>query len=203
MLQQLFNDLIKQDVKPLLSNYGYTKKSLNFSRKADDLVYMFNFQKSSGNSVDNVMFYVNCGIYSVELAQIQSKEILTAPLEPECHFRARIGEIVQAVPDRFAVTPDTNKDDLIALLLPGLEEVIRFFETMTDARSIVDYYMSGPFLHLSEESFHLLLKSGDVTAANHYLRALHGKYGAEKRWTIFENKYKAIFNIYGVKFDVS
>ncbi|RAW13427.1 hypothetical protein DC345_18905 [Paenibacillus taichungensis] len=203
MLQQLFNDLIKQDVKPLLSNYGYTKKSLNFSRKADDLVYMFNFQKSSGNSADNVMFYVNCGIYSVELAQIQSKEILTAPLEPECHFRARIGEIVQAVPDRFAVTPDTNKDDLIAVLLPGLEEVIRFFETMTDARSIVDYYMSGPFLHLSEESFHLLLKSGEVTAANLYLRALHGKYGAEHRWTIFENKYKAIFNIYGVKYDVS
>ncbi|WP_408892152.1 DUF4304 domain-containing protein [Paenibacillus taichungensis] len=203
MLQQLFNDLIKQDVKPLLSNYDYTKKSLNFSRKADDLVYMFNFQKSSGNSADNVMFYVNCGIYSVELAQIQSKEILTAPLEPECHFRARIGEIVQAVPDRFAVTPDTNKDDLIAVLLPGLEEVIRFFETMTDARSIVDYYMSGPFLHLSEESFHLLLKSGEVTAANHYLRALHGKYGAEHRWTIFENKYKAIFNIYGVKYDVS
>ncbi|WP_315792777.1 DUF4304 domain-containing protein [Paenibacillus sp. BIC5C1] len=203
MLQQLFNDLIKQDVKPLLSNYGYTKKSLNFSRKADDLVYMFNFQKSFGNSADNVMFYVNCGIYSVELAQIQSKEILTAPLEPECHFRARIGEIVQAVPDRFAVTPDTNKDDLIAVLLPGLEEVIRFFETMTDARSIVDYYMSGPFLHLSEESFHLLLKSGEVTAANHYLRALHGKYGAEHRWTIFENKYKAIFNIYGVKYDVS
>lgn len=202
-MQQLFNDLIKQDVKPLLSNYGYTKKSLNFSRKADDLVYMFNFQKSSGNSADNVMFYVNCGIYSVELAQIQSKEILTAPLEPECHFRARIGEIVQAVPDRFAVTPDTNKDDLIAVLLPGLEEVIRFFETMTDARSIVDYYMSGPFLHLSEESFHLLLKSGEVTAANLYLRALHGKYGAEHRWTIFENKYKAIFNIYGVKYDVS
>ncbi|MGX1830932.1 DUF4304 domain-containing protein [Paenibacillus taichungensis] len=203
MLQQLFNDLIKQDVKPLLSNYGYTKKSLNFSRKADDLVYMFNFQKSSGNSADNVMFYVNCGIYSVELAQIQSKEILTAPLEPECHFRARIGEIVQAVPDRFGITLDTNKDDLIALLLPGLEEVIRFFETMTDARSIVDYYMSGPFLHLSEESFHLLLKSGEVTAANQYLRALHGKYGGEKRWTIFENKYKAIFNIYGVKYDVS
>ncbi|MFB8376029.1 DUF4304 domain-containing protein [Paenibacillus taichungensis] len=203
MLQQLFNDLIKQDVKPLLSNYGYTKKSLNFSRKTDDLVYMFNFQKSSGNSADNVMFYVNCGIYSVELAQIQSKEILTAPLEPECHFRARIGEIVQAVPDRFAITLDTNKDDLIALLLPGLEEVIRFFETMTDARSIVDYYMSGPFLHLSEESFHLLLKSGEVTAANQYLRALHGKYGGEKRWTIFENKYKAIFNIYGVKYDVS
>lgn len=202
-MQQLFNDLIKQDVKPLLSNYGYKKKSLNFSRKADDLIYMFNFQKSSGNSADNVMFYVNCGIYSVELAQIQSKEILTAPLEPECHFRVRIGEIVQAVPDRFAVTPDTNKDDLIALLLPGLEEVIRFFETMTDARSIVDYYMSGPFLHLSEESFHLLLKSGEVTAANQYLMALHGKYGAEKRWTIFETKYKAIFNIYGVKYDVS
>lgn len=202
MLQQLFNALIKQDVKPFLSNYGYTKKGLNFSRKAEELIYMFNFQKSSGNSADNVMFYVNCGIYSAELAQIQSKEILTAPHESECHFRARIGEIAWAVPDRFAVTPDTNRDDLIKMLLPGLEDVIHLYDTMTSARSIVDYYISGPFLHLGEESFHLLLKSGDVTAANHYLKALHGKYGAEHRWTIFENKYKAIFDTYGVKFDM-
>ncbi|MCY9590994.1 DUF4304 domain-containing protein [Paenibacillus chitinolyticus] len=201
MLQQLFKDLIKQDVKPFLSKHGFAKKGLNFSKTTEGLIYLFNFQKSSGNSADNVMFYVNCGIYAAELAQIQSKEILTAPQETECHFRARIGEIARAVPDRFAITPDTNRDDLRKTLLSGLEEVIHFYETMTSARSIVDYYISGPFLHLGEESFHLLLKSNDAATAKHYLKALHEKYGAENRWTIFENKYKAIFNTYGVEFD--
>ncbi|WP_409340443.1 DUF4304 domain-containing protein [Paenibacillus sp. MBLB4367] len=91
MLQQLFNDMIKKDVKPFLSMRGFTKKNLNFNKITESLIYMFNFQKSSGNAADNVMFYVNCGIYAAELAQIQSREILTAPLEAECHFRARIG----------------------------------------------------------------------------------------------------------------
>jgi len=189
-LQQLFNDLIKQDVKPFLSKRGFAKKSLNFSKITESLIYMFNFQKSSGN--------VNCGIYAAELAKIQSKEILTAPQEAECHFRARIEKIAQSVPDRFSITPDTNMDDLRKTLLSGLEEVIHFYDTMTSARSIVDYYTSGPFLHLDEESFHLLLQSNDVAAAKHYLKALQEKYGTENRWTLFENKYKDIFNKYGV-----
>ncbi|MFB6365274.1 DUF4304 domain-containing protein [Paenibacillus elgii] len=201
MLQQLFSDMIKQDVKPFLSKRGFVKKNLNFSKITESLIYMFNFQKSSGNSANNVMFYVNCGIYAAELAQIQSREILTAPQEAECHFRARIGEIVESVPDRFSITPDINMDDLRKTLLSGLEEVIHFYDTRTSARSIVDYYTSGPFLHLGEESFHLLLQSNDVTAAKHYLKALQEKYGMEQRWSIFENKYKAIFNKYGVESD--
>ncbi|RAV20738.1 DUF4304 domain-containing protein [Paenibacillus contaminans] len=201
MLQQRFNDMMKQDVKPFLAKHGFAKKSLNFSKISESLIYMFNFQKSSGNSADNVMFYVNCGIYSAELAQIQSKEILTAPQEAECHFRARMREIVESAPDRFAITADTNMNDLRNTLLSGLEEVIHFYDTMTSARSIVDYYTSGPFLHLGEESFQLLLQSNDVGAAKHYLKALHEKHGTEQRWTIFENKYKAIFDKYEVEFN--
>lgn len=201
MLQQLFNELIKQDVKPFLSSRGFAKKSLNFYKGTEGLIYMFNFQKSSGNSADNVMFYVNCGIYSAELAQLQAKEVVTAPYEAECHFRARIGELAELAPDRFAIAPDTNMDELRKTLLSALEEAIRFYDTMTSARSIVDYYTAGPYLHLGEESFHLLLQSNDVTAAKQYWNALQEKHGAENRWAIFEKKYEAIFNKYGVEFD--
>lgn len=201
MLQQLFNDLIKQDVKPFLSRSGFAKKGLNFSKATENVIYIFNFQKSSGNSADTVMFYVNCGIYSAELARIQSKEILTEPKEVECHFRARIGELVESAPDRFAITPETDMNNLRATLLHGLEEAIDFYSTMTSARAIVDYYISGPFLHLGEESFHLLLQSNDTPAAKRYLQALQEKHGAENRWTIFVNKYRAIFEQYGVEFD--
>lgn len=69
------------------------------------------------------------------------------------------------------------------------------------ARSIVDYYVAGPYLHLSEESFELLLQSGDEAAARRYLEALKDKHGSENRWAIFENKYRAIFNKYGVSYE--
>lgn len=200
MLQQRFNDLIKQDVKPFLAERGFAKKSLNFSKSTDGLIYIINFQKSGGNSADHVMFYVNCGIYAAELARPQSKDVLTAPQEPECHFRARIEQLAQAVPARFSIEPDTNMDDLRDTLLNGLDEVVRFYDTMTGARSIVDYYVAG-YLHLAEESFQLLLQSGDEAAARRYLKALQEKHGMENRWTIFENKYRAIFNQYGVAYE--
>ncbi|WCH49874.1 MULTISPECIES: DUF4304 domain-containing protein [Lysinibacillus] len=89
-MQQIFNKLIKQNIKPFLSMLGYNKKSLNFYKTTDNLNYMFNFQKSANN-----MFYMNCYIYATELAHVQSKEILTASKEAECHFRARIESIVE------------------------------------------------------------------------------------------------------------
>lgn len=49
MLQQIFSDMIKQDVKPFLSKRGFAKKGLNFNKITESLIYMFNFQKSSGN----------------------------------------------------------------------------------------------------------------------------------------------------------
>lgn len=200
MLQQLFNEMIKQDVKPFLAQHGFVKKSLNFCKITDNLIYMLNFQKSAGNSADHLMFYVNCGIYSAELAQIQAKDVLTEPKEADCHFRARIREIAEVAPDRFAITADTKMDDVRKTLLSGLQQVVQFYRTMTSARSIVDYYTSGPFLHLGEESFHLLLQTNDVAAAKQYLQALQEKHGAEQRWTIFEKQYEAIFKQYGVEF---
>jgi len=199
-LQQRFNELIKQDVKPFLAKHGFTKKSLSFTKRTERLIYIIHFQKSAGNSADNVMFYVNCGIYAVELAQLQSRETLASPSEPDCHFRERIGELAAAAPDRFTITPDTNMEELSITLLQGLDEVVQFFATMNSARAIVDYYTAGPYLHLGEESFHLLLQSGDVGAAQQYLKALREKHGEENRWAIFEAKYNAIFDHYGVAF---
>lgn len=200
-LQQRFNDLIKLDVKPFLTGHGFAKKSLTFSKPADGMVYVINFQKSGGNSADNVMFYVNCGIYAAELAQLQSREPLAAPEEADCHFRSRIESIAKSLPDRCAITPDTDMDALRAALLGGLAEVLQFYDTMTSARAIVDYYTAGPYLHLGEESFRLLLQAGDTAAAQRYLKALQDKHGAEARWAIFEKKYKAIFDQYGASFD--
>lgn len=180
---------------------GYKKKGLNFYRTTENLIYMINFQKSSGNTADTMIFYVNCGIYAAELAQLQSREIVTAPKEAECHFRARISSIVEDAPDRFTITATTNLDELTNILLLELEEVHNFYETMTSARSIVNYYIAGPFLHLGEESFHLLLQANDVTVAKHYYNALQKKHGTEQRWSIFKNKYQAIFNQYGVELE--
>ncbi|WP_020617320.1 DUF4304 domain-containing protein [Paenibacillus daejeonensis] len=196
-MQQTFNDLIKQDVKPFLLEHGFVRKGLNFYRSTDALTYIINIQKSSGNTVDRVMFYVNCGIYSPELATIQGKTIQSPPTEVECHFRSRIESIATSMPARFELTEDIDVEIIRQTLRDGLEEVIRFFEQMTNARSIVDYYRTLPALHMSEEGLHLLLQSGAIEEARTYVAALRDKHGEENRWSIFEAKYQAIFDEYG------
>lgn len=52
-------------------------------------------------------------------------------------------------------------DDLRKMLLRGMKEAHHFFESMINARSIINYYTSGPFLHLN-----------DVTAAKRYYHEL-------------------------------
>ncbi|MFJ6208934.1 DUF4304 domain-containing protein [Lysinibacillus sp. NPDC092081] len=37
--------LMKQDIKPFLAKLGYNKKSLNFYKTSENLIYLFNFQK--------------------------------------------------------------------------------------------------------------------------------------------------------------
>ncbi|WFR62332.1 DUF4304 domain-containing protein [Paenibacillus amylolyticus] len=197
-MQELFKKIINTDVKPLLAKHGYSKKDLNFSKTAGNLVYKFNIQKSKYNSSSHVKFYINCSIHSTELAELQSVASSGAILEKQSHFTCRIEEIVPSAPDHYSLTPDIDSDALSKELVSHLEEAITFLHSLTGAKDIVHYYMAKTALHLSEETFRFLLQAGDTEEAKHYLEQLHAKYGAEKRWTIFEKKYAAIFAEYGL-----
>ncbi len=144
------------------------------------------------------MFYINCSIHSTELAQLQSNPPSAPPLEAMSHFTCRIREISPSAPDRYSLTPDVDPDKLSDELALHLEEALTFMHSMTSARAIVDYYMERAALHLSEETFRFLLQTDDKETAGHYLAQLQFKYGAEPRWAIFERKYGAIFEEYGI-----
>lgn len=129
---------------------------------------------------------------------MRSVELNGAILENISHFTCRIGEIVPSAPAHYTLTPDFDPDSLSKELLSHLEEGISFLHSLTGARDIVHYYMAKTALYLSEVTFRFLLQAGDPEEAKHYLQQLHSKYGAEKRWTIFEKKFAAIFAGYGL-----
>ena len=197
-MQELFKEIIKNEVKPLLVRHGYAKKGLNFRKADGNLVYTFNFQKAKYNTVSQVRFYINGMIHSTELAELQIVTPSGGVLEEQAHFICRIDKIVPAASDRYSLTPDTDLATFSKELLSHLEEAVEYMGNITSARDIVEYYMNITALHLSEETFHYLLQNGDTTTAQKYLQQLYAKYGAQKRWTIFEKKYAAIFASYGL-----
>ncbi|MEK8211302.1 DUF4304 domain-containing protein [Paenibacillus sp. FSL L8-0463] len=194
-LQELFKAIITKDVKPFFSKHDYLKKDLNFYKPDETLIYKFNIQKSKANTWNHVLFYINCSIHSTELALLQSTPPSASPLEAKSHFTARIREICPSAPDHYSLTPDIDPDQLSDELMLQLEEALTFMHSITSARAIVDYYMARVALHLSEETFRFLLQAGDTEAAGQYLKQLQLKYGAEKRWAIFEKKYAGIFGV--------
>lgn len=46
-MQELFKEMIKNEVKPLFARHDYTKKGLNFRRAEGGLIYEFNIFKST------------------------------------------------------------------------------------------------------------------------------------------------------------
>lgn len=196
-MQELFKEIIKQDVKPFFTARGYRKKALNFTKTEDQLIYNINIQKSAGNTWDQLSFYVNCTIHSTELEQLQARQSSIVSVAGSSHFTSRIREIVPAAPDRYTLTEETDTDSFTAELLQHLDQAIAFMHTLTGARDILDYYMEHTALHLSEETFRFLLRAGEVETAEHYLQQLQGKYGTETRWTIWEKKYADIWAEYG------
>ncbi|WP_341346637.1 DUF4304 domain-containing protein [Paenibacillus sp. FSL H3-0469] len=198
-MKELFKQIIKQDVKPFFSAQGYRTKDLNFTKSEDQLIYNINIQKSSGNTWDKLSFYVNCTIHSTELAQLQISQSSIVSVAGSSHFTSRIREIVPAAPDRYTLTKEVDVDSFTAELLQHLDQALAFMYTLTDARSILDYYMERTALHLSEETFRFLLRAGETKTAKLYLKQLQDEYGAEPRWTIWEKKYAAIWSEYGLE----
>ena len=192
-MQELFKEMIKNEVKPLFARQGYTKKGLNFRRAEGELIYTFNIQKSQSNTANHVRFYINCMIHSKELAQLQSMISGGKTIQEQAHLICRIEEIVPSAPDRYSLTADADLVTFSKVLLSHLEEAVEYMRNITSTRDIVEYYMKRTALHLSEETFHYLLQNGDTTTAQKYLQPLQAKYGAENRWAIFEKKYAAIF----------
>ncbi|MEK4853398.1 DUF4304 domain-containing protein [Paenibacillus sp. FSL H7-0756] len=191
-MQELFKQIIKQDVKPFFSAQGYRTKDLNFYKTEGQFSYKINIQKYKYNTYKQLSFYVNYNLHSEELAQYRPAKSLGL-----AHFYARINQIVPAAPERYFLTPEVDVDKFTADLLLHLDQGLQFLYTLTDARAIIEYYMQRTALHLSEETFGFLLDTGETETAEQYLKQLQAKYGAEKRWAIWEQKYAAVWEKYG------
>jgi hypothetical protein len=89
----LFDEIIKESIAPFLKKQGFRKQNLNFYKKESNVTFMFNFQKSTSNSVDFVRFYINCGIYSQDIIHTIGDPVLPNPKEYECLYNARIDRI--------------------------------------------------------------------------------------------------------------
>jgi hypothetical protein len=198
-MKERFNQLVAETIKPLLKNEGFVKKGLNFFKQKDDLIFVFNFQNSQGNTGTQIRFYINCGIHSTYIDQAISKAQNAAPKEYECYFRERISDITGAKTDGYIVNEQLNMQALEDIVVADMKKAIVFFNQIQSTKDLVDLMIQKNGLNNYLELFEYLLVNKDLNRLKQYAGQLYEAFGKEKRWTIFENNLNNLLIKYHYK----
>ncbi|MBO9728355.1 MAG: DUF4304 domain-containing protein [Chitinophaga sp.] len=175
--------LIADTIAPLLKKNGFNKKGLNFYKTTNGLVFLINIQKSQGNIGNYIKFYINCGIHSTEIDRVIGAKENEMPKEYECYYRARISDITRATTDGY-MAETVNATVIIA----DLQQVLALFESITTSDELAQLMINKNGLNNYKELFTYLLLTNQEQSLKSYATHLFHTFGAEKRWSIFENQ---------------
>ncbi len=136
----IFDEMIKEHIAPFLKKQGYKKQNLNFYKTEGDVIFMFNFQKNSYNSVDWVGFFINCGIYSQEVMRTIGEPILSKPKEYECLYNNRIDRLSGAENKDFELVSsyENHKIEVANEVIRQLQKAIDFYKTIQSNDDLTD-----------------------------------------------------------------
>jgi len=186
-MKEKFNQLITDTVKPFLKANGFGKKGMNFYRKKDDLIFLFNFQSSQGNTFEQTKFYINCGIHSTKIDKVIGKTELLEPKEYDCYFRNRISSITKSTDDGYFIKEDTDLPNLSLSIIADLKTVISMFDNIQSTNDLTNLMINKNGLNNYRELFEYLIRTENKRDLGHFVKQLYSTFGTEKRWTIFES----------------
>jgi hypothetical protein len=131
--QERFDEVLVGGVWPFLKARGFKRTRGTFHRPVGRNWQVVNLQKSAYSDRSRVRFTTNLGVAVDRLrgGALDWREG-TRPIEPRCHFRQRIGSLLQGGDTWWEVTPETD----VAMLTDVVCEVIeRYGFPWLDARS--------------------------------------------------------------------
>ncbi len=135
-----------------LKIYGFTKKGDCFYLNKSDNWAVVDFQKSKGNSKQDILFTINLGISSTILRSFAKDDLSIKPKIEDCHWRKRIGFIMPEKKDRWwNITNDSQVNLFSAELIEVIESyAIPELEKYISDESLEHHWMSGQSEGLTE-----------------------------------------------------
>ncbi|WP_151087786.1 DUF4304 domain-containing protein [Hymenobacter baengnokdamensis] len=140
-LHATFNDLIRTVLWPGFKAMGYKKSGNNFRYyNSEGWGKIVQFQKSQYNSVAELSFTVNVGLYLPEVEYwLCSRDTGPKFQEPACVVRKRIGRLADKQSDNwFRLTPGLNTTELFAQLVDDFNQYVHPY--LAAINSKVDIY---------------------------------------------------------------
>lgn len=149
-----FNKIIKEIIAPILKKNGFKKKGLNFYRNSEQTQQIINFQKSRGNSFNNLKFYINCGVLINNLTD-SSRELKS---ESEADIRKRIQKISNYFQtDGISLNINTNAIEFGEKLSKSFkEDLIPFFDKLSSENNAIIEMVTSNGLYKYEKLINYL-----------------------------------------------
>lgn len=191
-MKEKLNQIISEVIKPVLKQHGFGKKGMNFYKRIGDLIFLVNIQKSHGNTADQTKFYINCGIHSTDMDRVIGRSVLVEPKEYECYYKDRISSIVHAVNDGYLISSDTDLQALNLTISTDLTAVISLFDTIRKTSDLTDLMVDKSGLNHYQELVEYFLLTNNQADTKRFVKNLHGTFGQERRWQIFEDNLSAL-----------
>ncbi len=194
-MKEKFDELVAL-LKPLFKDNGFSKSALNFYKNTPNFIYVVNFQKSSGNSLEHTRFYINCGIYGSFIEAALGKEALSKPKEYECHFRARVHEISKFAPAYYELEPDSDVAQIYENLVSDLDFIFKFFEQNSSEQNLIEIVLEQNGLAAINQLYEYLLIRDKSEILISHAKSLYTKHGSEARWEKFQNQISELLRKY-------
>ena len=141
----LLNNFIKSEINPLMKELGYRKKANYFWRKNDVFVFTINFQSSRWNYEGRDEFFINCGVYSFEVAKANGNETDFSKLSMGdlllVQFNNRQHQLTHHRLPSFLLTDTTDVSEMGRLVREELKIVSSIFNSLTDNRKLLEWFM--------------------------------------------------------------
>jgi hypothetical protein len=189
----VFDEIIKESIAPFLKKQGFKKQNLNFYKKEGDVIFMFNFQKNTYNSVDWMGFFINCGIYSQEVVRTIGEPVLPNPKEYQCLYNARIDNISGSKNKDFELvsSDEKSKSDMAITIISELEAALDFYKTIKNQEGLVDMCIrEGTYFWL--KFFQYLALKKDTKRIEQYAKNFGDNWKDDERQSFFEDEMNKI-----------
>jgi hypothetical protein len=115
----LFQRLLKE-LRPVLAEHGFRRKSQNFVIESSDCWGVINFQKSLYSLPGKKTFTVNVAIAAKRILRFQGEPADTPPLYYKCHWEIRLGQLIPGRSDQWWTLSDAASYDSALTEVKGL-----------------------------------------------------------------------------------
>ncbi|MCP5005142.1 MAG: DUF4304 domain-containing protein [Planctomycetes bacterium] len=146
-----FSKLLKECIKPLLKDNGFSQKGNTFIVQKSDNWGLINFQKSRKSSASEMAFTVNIGITSSRLLNYSSLEIQKPSID-QCHLRQRLGFLLQERCDQWwTINAETKVSDICEEIKGYISNyALPYIERYLTDETLRDLWLSGQSPGLTE-----------------------------------------------------